>query len=53
MIVINNRQYMGIDEAEKSLGVSVHHVRRWNGLTHPKCRPAGDTPAISCTCRKS
>lgn len=42
MIVINNRQYMGIDEAAKSLGVSVHHVRRWNGLTHPKCRPAGD-----------
>ena len=28
MIVINNRQYMGIDEAAKSLGVSVHHVRR-------------------------
>lgn len=23
MIVINNRQYMGIDEAAKSLGVSV------------------------------
>lgn len=28
MIVINNRQYMGIDEAAKSLGVSVHHIRR-------------------------
>lgn len=24
MIVINNRQYMGIDEAAKSLGVSVN-----------------------------